>query len=74
MDVEANIHGDVVSGQVKDENGKPMAGVNVVIEGTNSGTVTDLDGTYKIKMQSEDQQLHFSFVGYKSVKVGLADE
>ena len=43
-----------------------MAGVNIIIEGTHSGTVSDLDGSYKIKLENKDQVLHYSYVGYAS--------
>ena len=33
-----------VSGKVSDESGEPMVGVNVLIKGTTTGTMTDLDG------------------------------
>ena len=61
----------LVSGVVLDENGKPMAGVGVIIPTTLQGVVTDIDGKYQIKATPE-QSIEFSFLGYKSevVKVG----
>ena len=66
LNIETIQEGLAVHGKIKDENGNPMAGVNIVIEGTNLGTVSDLDGTYKIKLENSDQVLHYSFVGYAS--------
>ena len=61
----------LVSGTVLDENGKPMIGVGVIIVNTLQGVVTELDGRYEIKA-TPNQELQFSFLGYKTetVKVG----
>ena len=61
----------VVKGTVFDENGKPMAGVGVIIATTLQGVVTDMNGQYEIKATPE-QSIEFSFLGYKSevVQVG----
>ena len=43
-----------ISGTVTDENtNEPMPGVNIVIEGENTGTVTDINGSYSISVSSE---------------------
>src|SRR5690554_2267959 len=54
-----------VTGRVTDQNGKPLPGVTVVVEGTSTGTVTDLAGEYKLEV-AEGNSLVFSFVGYRS--------
>ena len=61
----------LVSGTVLDENGKPMAGVGVIIATTLQGVATDVNGKYQIKA-TPAQELQFSFLGYKThtVKVG----
>lgn len=61
----------LVTGTVLDENGKPMAGVGVIIATTLQGVVTDIDGKYQIKA-TPAQELQFSFLGYKThtTKVG----
>src|SRR5687768_11273475 len=40
----------IVSGQVVDENGSPIPGVNIVVKGTTVGTTTDTDGRYSITL------------------------
>jgi len=58
-----------ITGRVADANtGEPLPGVNVVIEGTNSGTVTDLDGKFSISVP-DDAILAFSFVGYITERI-----
>jgi len=58
----------VVRGVVRDEAGKAMAGVGVIVKGTLIGTVTDGDGTYALKARPNDE-LSFSFLGYKTQDV-----
>lgn len=61
-----------LSGVVK-ESGFPLPGVSVLIEGTQEGTQTDLDGKYSIKVK-QGQTVVYSFIGMKDVKykVGVA--
>ena len=69
------VHGqgtETISGVVKDySNGDALPGVNVLIRGTNNGTVTDIDGRYTLSVPSDDNNivLVFSFVGYVSEEV-----
>ncbi|HET8839101.1 MAG TPA: SusC/RagA family TonB-linked outer membrane protein [Flavobacteriaceae bacterium] len=61
-----------ITGMVSDaETGMPLAGVNIVIEGTTTGTQTDFDGNYSITA-SAGQNLVFTYIGYadKTVAVG----
>jgi len=57
-----------VSGTVTDQDGLPLPGVNIVVEGTTSGTQTDFDGNYAIQA-SEGQSLLFSYIGQRDVRV-----
>ena len=54
-----------VSGTVSDENGLPLPGATVVIEGTTTGVSTDFDGNYSIQANQGDVLL-FSYVGYST--------
>ncbi len=64
----------VVKGVVTDESNLPMAGVNVVIKGTTTGTFTDANGRYSIEVPSDDAVLVFSFVGYQSEEVTVGTQ
>ncbi|WP_159022775.1 TonB-dependent receptor [Formosa sp. L2A11] len=57
----------IVSGNVTDESGLPLPGVNIIIKGTTHGTQTDFDGNYSISGES-GSTLAFSFMGYKTVE------
>ncbi|GAA5042720.1 SusC/RagA family TonB-linked outer membrane protein [Marivirga lumbricoides] len=64
-----------VSGTVTDavEN-TPIPGVNILVNGTDSGTTTGLNGEYTIEAPSEDAVLVFSFIGYKTQQVKVANQ
>ena len=53
-----------VTGTVLDENGAPVAGVAVVVEGTQRGTTTDGTGKYSLPNVDGAASLNFNFVGY----------
>lgn len=57
-----------VSGKVTDATGQSIPGVTVIVKGTTSGTVTDLDGNYTISANKGDV-LVFSFVGFVTQEV-----
>ena len=61
-----------ITGSVTDQENNPMPGVYVVIEGTNTGVVTDVNGKYSIQVPGQDASLEFSFVGFLSETVALA--
>mgnify|MGYP002349833606 FL=1 len=43
-------NGSLISGTVVDETGEPLPGVNIVIKGTTSGSVTDIDGKFSLQL------------------------
>ncbi len=62
-----------VTGKVTDgDTGEPLPGVNVIIDGTQTGTITDIDGNYSIQVPSDQATLAFSYVGYLSEKSVVA--
>ncbi len=56
-----------VTGTVTDESGEPMIGVNVLVVGTTTGTVSDFDGGYTLQVPAGATQLQFSYTGYDAV-------
>jgi len=57
-----------VSGNVTDGS-TPLLGVNVIVDGTSNGTVTDFDGNYTLNNVSSTAVLNFSYVGFETSKV-----
>lgn len=54
-----------VSGNVRDNaTGEPLPGVNVIVEGTQNGTATDMDGNFTLGNVKQGDRLVFSFIGY----------
>lgn len=59
-----------VNGQViNQEDDMPLPGVNVVIQGTSSGTTTDIDGRYTVQVPSETSVLVFSYIGFTTEEI-----
>ncbi|HKM92232.1 MAG TPA: TonB-dependent receptor [Prolixibacteraceae bacterium] len=62
-----------VNGKVVEEDGIPIIGVNVVIQGTTTGTTTNVNGEFKIEASAKST-LVFSFVGYNSKNVLVGNQ
>ncbi|MEO7988832.1 MAG: TonB-dependent receptor [Chryseolinea sp.] len=61
-----------VSGTVKDKTtGDLLPGVNVVVKGTATGTITDAEGKYLVEVPSSETVLVFSFVGYAKAEIAI---
>src|SRR5690554_4039005 len=60
-----------ISGKVVDEEGMPLPGVSVVVQGTTIGVVTDIDGNYSLQVPDDARVLVFSFVGMKRQQVNI---
>ena len=63
------IHGRVTS----QEDGSALPGVNVVIRGTTTGTITDENGVYQIESTQTNPALVFSFIGLQSTEVAVGE-
>lgn len=63
----------LVKGKVVDAGGEPLPGVNVIIKDTNTGTVTNADGRYELRVPSGKSHVVFMFVGYQSQEVAIGE-
>jgi TonB-linked SusC/RagA family outer membrane protein len=63
-----------IKGTVKDENGEPMPGVNILVEGTTLGAITNGNGQYNIGVPNANSVLVFSFIGYKEQKITVGTQ
>ena len=59
-----------LTGKVVDENGVPLPGVNIIVQGTKRGVATDVDGKFSIQVKKSDV-LRMSFIGYKDEYVAV---
>ncbi len=62
-----------ITGTVTSETGDALPGVNVLVKGTNNGTVTDADGKYAINVTDDQSNavLVFSFIGYVTQEIAI---
>lgn len=61
-----------ITGTVKDTRGEALLGVNVIVQGTTNGTVTDLDGNFSLEVEP-NATLVFSYIGYITQAVQATD-
>ena len=63
-----------ITGRVTDgDSGEPLTGVNVKVDGTDAGTISDFNGYYTVLIPQTGGALVFSFVGYKTQKIEIGD-
>lgn len=64
----------IVTGTVLDESGIPLFGATVIVEGTSTGVVTDIDGNFSINIASNVNSIQVSYVGYLSQTVTIGNK
>ena len=60
-----------VTGKVTDASGDPLIGVNVLVQGSTIGGITDIDGNYYLADVPENAVLIFSYIGYNTLNKAL---
>lgn len=63
-----------VQGQVMDAEGVPIPGVNIRLKGQNTGTISDMNGNYKLSDVTEDAVIEFSFIGFATLEKKVKGE
>lgn len=63
-----------VTGTVNDAEDMPLPGVSVIIKGSSTGTVTDIDGNFRLEVKNEDAVLIFSYVGFLSKEIPVGEQ
>jgi len=63
-----------VSGSLSDERtGEPLIGASIILKGTTSGAITDLDGNFSLNLPGTDQrELVISYIGYFSQTISVS--
>ena len=56
------------------DDGLPLPGVTVTVEGTSIGTITDADGNYTLSVPPDAQYLNFSFVGMRTIQTVITEQ
>ncbi len=58
-----------INGRISDSfTGEPLAGVNVIVKGTTTGTITDIEGYYNVEVPEGSTTLLYSFIGYVTIE------
>lgn len=65
--------GSAITGVIVDEKNQPLTGVNVVVKGKTTGTISDIDGKYSIIAASTDV-LSFTFIGFKTEEIPVGTQ
>src|SRR5690606_34721264 len=65
---ELKVEEQVITGTVTDQNGEPLPGVTISVEGTTIGTATDIDGKYTLDIP-DGATLVFSFIGFQTQRI-----
>ena len=60
-----------ISGMVSGSDGDPLVGASIVVKGTTSGTVTDVDGKFSLPVPQDAKTLVFSFAGFQSQEMAI---
>ena len=63
-----------IQGEVTDaQNGEPLIGATVMVEGEKGGTVTDFDGNFKLQVTSSAKKVKISYIGYLDKQIAISD-
>ena len=60
-----------VEGMIKDTSGEPIIGANVVENGTQNGTVSDINGVFTLKVKNGNAVLKVSYIGYVTQTINI---
>ena len=63
-----------VRGTVRDEDGEPIPGASILLQGTSIGTISDIDGKYSLQASSKEGVLLVSFLGFTKQEIPIAGQ
>ena len=66
--------GITINGTVRDMQQEPLIGVSVMVQGTNTGAITDVDGRYIITVPNKESVLEFSYLGFEPVAITVRNQ
>ena len=70
----ANAQTKTITGTVADNNNVPLPGVSIVIEGTTTGTISKIDGTFELANVNASDKLRFTFIGMLSQTIEVGSQ
>jgi TonB-linked SusC/RagA family outer membrane protein len=63
-----------VTGTIVDNTGAPLPAVNIVIKGTNTGAITDVDGKFSLTVPDKSTVLSINYIGYVNQEIVVEDQ
>jgi len=60
-----------ITGKVSDDQGEPLIGASILVKGTTTGTVTDVDGQYTLEVPTDATTLVFSYTGFDPQEITI---
>jgi len=66
--------GKTITGKVNTKTGESLPGVTIVVKGTTTGTISDMDGKYQLKVPINANTLVFSFIGMQSQEIPIGNQ
>ena len=63
-----------VTGKVTSSEGEALPGVNIIIKGTSTGVITDLEGAFSITVPNQESVLIFKYIGFLSKEITVANQ
>jgi TonB-linked SusC/RagA family outer membrane protein len=72
----ASVFDDIITGQVKDEQGQPLPGVTVKLQNSQIGTITDVNGNFKITIPDAEnnRNLTFTYIGFVTQTLSIGQQ
>jgi TonB-linked SusC/RagA family outer membrane protein len=68
------LYAQTITGKITDTAGEPLIGASVLIAGTSSGTVTDIDGTFELNVPASAEKLIITYTGFETQEVLLTGQ
>ncbi len=63
-----------IKGVIREDSGNPLPGANVLVKGTDIGTLSDFDGNFSIQVPDGKQILIISYLGFATTEVNIKDK
>jgi TonB-dependent SusC/RagA subfamily outer membrane receptor len=64
-----------ITGTIRDaKTNEPVPGATIMVKGTSTGTISEADGTFEIRVPNENQELEVSYIGYEGQLVAVTDK
>jgi len=74
LTAQTNTSGVPITGVILDQKGEAVIGANVVVKGSDIGTVTDTDGKFSLQVPNENATLQISYLGYKAQEIRVGNK